>query len=120
MRVKNIRFIHDWENNSSIEDHEIDVLVELENGYNYVLTATTIKHIQSVMEKNEMRYYPSGYPVIIVKELTENIINETMVAFAEKDDGYWLELYHFAEDIKETMFYELDAELLTEQLSDEE
>jgi hypothetical protein len=50
------------------------------------------------------------HPIILVKQLTKPIIEETIKAYVEEDDGYWLKLYHFAGDIDPNLFKKLQAE----------
>ena len=128
MKIKNIRFLHDWGfidfENGNIdvfdpENSNIDVFVDVENGFTYVLTVATPKNMESLMEKEGLNYYGPGYPFLLVKTITEDIIKEAIYAHAE-DDGYWIKLYHFSTSIKETMFQELEAEQRKENEDDTE
>ena len=109
MLVKSINFPTYLEDITDIENSNIDVFVELENSYTYTVVVTTVKNIESLMDKEKMNYFEPGYPFIIVKKLTKDIIEETIKAYAENNDGYWLKLYHITatleiEDINEILF----------------
>ena len=109
MLVKSISFPTYLEDITDIENSNIDVFVELEDGYNYTVVVATAKNIESLMDKEKMNYFEPGYPFIIVKKLTKDIIEETLKAYAE-NDAYWLKLYHFAGKINKTVFNQLQAE----------
>jgi len=68
-----------------------------------------IKNIESLIDKEKMNYFEPGYPFIIVKKLTKEIISEAIEAYAS-DDAYWLKLYHFVGEINKTIFNKLQAE----------
>jgi hypothetical protein len=110
MLVKSISFPTYLEDITDIENSNIDVFVELEDGYTYTVVVATAKNIESLMDKEKMNYFEPGYPFIIVKKLTKDIIEETLKAYAENNDGYWLKLYHFAGKINKTVFNKLQAE----------
>jgi hypothetical protein len=64
------------------------------------------------MDKDKIDYNRPGYPFILVKKLTPEIIEQTIQAFAEENDGYWLKLYHFGGSlgiIDENTFDQLKA-----------
>ena len=64
------------------------------------------------MDKEKMEYYEPGYPFIIVNKLSQENIEEAVKAFAEKDGGYWLKVYHFGGwqgAIDESIFDQLKA-----------
>ena len=105
-----IRFPTYLEDVTDIATSNIDVFVELEDGYTYAVVVATAKNIEYLMNKEKMNYFEPGHPFIIVKELTKEIIEETLKAYAEHDDGYWLKLYHFADKIDKTVFNKLQAE----------
>ena len=113
MEVKKIVFKNDLKSFQGIENEKIHVVVEVKNGNQYIVVLATLRNMEYLMEKEKINYYPPGCPVIIVNELTEDAIYDAVIAYAEKNGGYWLKFYHFAEDIKKTMFDELKAELLT-------
>jgi hypothetical protein len=116
MKIKSISFINYGFDISEIQNRNIDVFVELTNGYRYVVTLATLESIQSLMQEEKKNYFGPCDLVIIVKTLTHEVIAETIMAFAyEKhgyilEEGYYLKLYHFANRIPETVFNQLQAE----------
>lgn len=109
MLIKSISFPTYLEDITDIENSNIDVFVELEDAYTYTVVVATAKNIESLMDKEKINYFQPGYPFIIVKKLTKNIITEAIEAYAS-DDAYWLKLYHFAGKINKTIFNTLQAE----------
>lgn len=110
MLVKSISFPTYLEDIMDIENSNIDVFVELEDGYTYTVVVATAKNLESLMYNEKMNYFEPGHPFIIVKKLTKDIIEETLKAYAENNDGYWLKLYHFAGKINKSVFNKLQAE----------
>ena len=111
MLVKKISFVRPnlLEEIPDIEDYNLDVFVELEDGYTYTVVIATAKNIESLMDKERMNYFEPGHPFIIVKKLTKEIISEAIQAYAS-DEAYWLKLYHFAGEIDTAVFNQLQAE----------
>ena len=109
MLIKNISFPTYLEDITDIENSNIDVFVELEDNYTYTVVVATSKNIKSLMDKEKMNYFEPGYPFIIVKKLTKEIITEAIEAYAS-DDAYWLKLYHFAGKIDTAVFNKLQTE----------
>ena len=61
------------------------------------------------MDKNKTDFFEPGYPFIIVRKLTKEIIEEAVKAYAE-NGAYQLKLYHFAGEIDTAVFNKLQAE----------
>jgi len=61
------------------------------------------------MEKEKKNFLGPSHPIIIVKKITKEIIEETMEAFVD-NNGYWLKLYHFSDQIDMSVFDKLQAE----------
>lgn len=91
MKVKEIRFI---DKIKDIYNDNVDVAIEMEDGYTYILTAATPQDLLEAV-KHENYIQPNAVN-IIVKELTEEIIAEAIQAYAENNQ-YWLKLYQFAD-----------------------
>ena len=108
MLIKSISFPTYLEDITDIENGNIDVFVESEDAYTYTVVVATAKNIESLMDKERMNYFGPGYPFIIVKKLTEEIISEASQAYAS-DERYWLKLYHFAGGVDTTVFNQLQA-----------
>jgi len=109
MLIKSIRFPTYLEDITDIANSNIDVFVELEDAYTSTVVVATAKNIESLMDKERMNYFEPGYPFIIVKKLTKEIISEAIEAYAS-DEAYWLKLYHFAGKIDTAVFNQLQAE----------
>ena len=109
MLIKSISFPTYLEDITDIENSNIDVFVELEDAYTYTVVVATAKNIESLMDKERTNYFEPGYPFIIVKKLTKEIISEAIQAYAS-DEAYWLKLYHFAGKVDTAVFNQLQAE----------
>jgi len=73
MLVKKIRFVTPLAL-ENIEDHNMDIFVELENGFTYVVVLATFKNIIWLMDKENMNFLD----FIIVKKMTQEIIQEAI------------------------------------------
>ena len=106
----------------------LDVFIVLEDAYcneefSYIVEITTPEYLSVIMKKSESNFVPPDYPCIIVSKLTDDIIKESIESFIEdRDDSYWLKLYHITtalkiEDVNEILYQkkqemiELDAEI---------
>lgn len=108
MRVKKISFPIPLTNIEDIYDDNIDVFVDLENGRSYTLIVGTYQNILSLLNQENSNFLPPGEPIIMVRKLTMEVIEEAIEAYAKHRDGYWLKFYHFASFIKPTMFDKLE------------
>ena len=69
--------------------------VDLENDDLYFIEITTPKFFYTLMEKYKSDFVPPRYPYIIVSKLTDEIIRAAIQEFInEKEDSFWLKLYH--------------------------
>ena len=112
IEIKKIRIPNGW-NDLDSERHSLDVFVDTEDGYTYILSVATTKHIEFLMNREKTNYYGPSYAFIVVKDLTKEIIEETINAYAKESGGYWLKMYHFAGNvayIDDSLFEELKAE----------
>lgn len=111
MLVKKISFVRPnlLEEIPDIEDYNLDVFVELEDGYTYTVVIATAKNIVSLMDKEKKDFSEPGDPFIIVRKLTKEIIEEAVKAYAE-NGAYWLKFYHFAGEVDTAVFNRLQAE----------
>jgi hypothetical protein len=117
MVIKSIKFPSYFE--ILEDDDNTEGFVEFEDGYIYTVVLATPKNIKYLMYLNKMNYFGVGYPTIILKSLTKDIIIEAIKAYADDKDGYWIKWYHFAGDIDTTVFDKLQAED-EQELFDEE
>lgn len=118
MVVKRIMCLTEWDDNAGIENGNVDILVELEDSYTYVVVVATVQNIEYLMNQQGIKYFSPGHPFLLVKDLTKEIVKQAIQVYAEKNDGYWLKFYHFAGDIDKTIFEELQAKRI-QKLRDE-
>lgn len=111
MKIKEISFVRPnlLEEIADIENYNVDVFVELEDGYTCTVVVGTAKNLEWLIEKEKKNFFGPSHPFIIVKKITKEIIEETIQAYAE-NNGYWLKLYHFASKIDMSVFDKLQAE----------
>lgn len=111
MLVKKISFIspNALEEIPDIEDYNLDVFVELEDGYTCTVVIATAKNIVSLMDQEKTNFLEAGEPFILVRKMTKEIIEEAVKAYAE-NDGYWLKFYHFGGQVDKAVFDRLQAE----------
>jgi len=95
LRINNIKYPTPLSSVKDIENDNIDVFVELEDGITYTVVVSTPKNLKWYMDKDEMDYIDPNPPLVMVRTLTENNIRKALESFAEKD-AYWLKLYHLA------------------------
>ena len=106
MTIKRIEFAHE------ITDpymDNLDVFVENENGYTYTIVVSTPGDLLDQMDQEKINFIMPASPKIIVKKLTEQIVREAIQAYAE-NDGYWLKLCQFGDDIDISVLNKLEAE----------
>ena len=99
MRVDSINFLGPIEDIDDIFDSNMDVSVNLENGRNYVLVVGTPKNLVRLMENEKSDFLSPGDPIVIVKKMTKEVVEEAIQAYAE-DDAYCLKFYAAHFDIK--------------------
>ena len=97
MKIINIKFPVYFSNINDIENDNIDVFVELEDGVTYTMVVSTPKNYYWYMDKEGFDYIPPSPPDIIVRSLTKENICKAIEAFAE-DDAYWMKLYFLSGD----------------------
>lgn len=109
MLVKSIEFSTYLEDVTDVENGNIDVFVELEDGSNHYIVVATPKNIEFLINKEEMNFLKPWYPFIIVNQLTEDVIEEAIKGYSE-EDGFWLKLYSLAGDISIEVLNKLQVE----------
>lgn len=95
MKVNKIEYPVPISQIKDIENDNIDVFIELEDGFRYSLVVSTPKNLIWYMDKEETNYINAGPPLIIVRALTEENIKKAIELYAAKD-AYWLKLYYLA------------------------
>ena len=99
MKVLTIDFFGPLEDIEDVFDYNMDVSVNLENGQNYVVVVGTPKNLLKLMENEKSDFLSPGDPIIIVKKMTKEVVEEAIRAYAE-DDGYYLKFYSAELDVK--------------------
>ncbi|AIQ58073.1 hypothetical protein [Paenibacillus borealis] len=99
MKIVNITFLTYLSSIKNIENDNIDVFVELEDGVTYTMVVATPQNYYWYMDKEGLDYVPPSPPDIIVRSLTEDNIRQAIGAFAE-DDAYWMKLYFLSGERK--------------------
>jgi hypothetical protein len=106
MKIKKIEFVEE------IKDpyvDNVDVFVENEDGYTYTIVVSTPGDLLDEMKQEKSNFVIPSSPKIIVKKLTHQIVTEAIQAYAE-DDGYWLKLCQFGDDIDISVLNKLEVE----------
>jgi len=99
MKVESITFLSDLKDVKEIFDYNMDVSVNLENGRNYVLVVGTPKNLLRLMENEKSDFLSPEDPIVIVKKMTKEVVEEAIKAYAE-DDAYCLKFYSADLDVK--------------------
>lgn len=95
MNIKNIKYPTPLTDVKDIENDNIDIFVETDDGMSYTFVVTTPKNYYWYMDKEGINYIPASPPDIIVRTLTEENIKEAVESYLD-DNGYWLKLYFLA------------------------
>ena len=106
MKLKRIEFAHE------ITDpymDNVDVFVENEDGYTYTIVVSTPGDLVDEMEQEKINFIRPAARKIIGKKLTERIVREAIEAYAE-NDGYWLKLCQFGDNIDISVLNKLEEE----------
>ena len=80
MRVESINFLSPIEDIDDIFDSNMDVSVNLENGRNYVVVVGTPKNLLRLMENEKSDFLSPGDPIVIVKKMTKEVVEEAIKA----------------------------------------
>ena len=106
MKIKEIRYPVAIASIDDIENDNIDVFVETDDGTVYTITVFTPNNYYWYMDKEGLNYMPASPPDIIVRILTEENIRNAIETYLE-NDGYWLKLYYLAG--KREGIFDIDA-----------
>lgn len=74
-------------------------MVKLDDGRDYIVSLATPKNLLTLMNNENRDFLSAGDPMIMVKKLTKEVIEDAIHSYAEKD-GYFLKLYAARFDIK--------------------
>ena len=105
MRIKKIDFINEI---TDPYNDSVDVGVEFKEGYSYTIVVRTPADLANEMLRENTNYVEPGTPMIIVKKLTEEIVNEAIQTYA-KSEGYWLKLCQFGDELDIDMLNKLNT-----------
>lgn len=92
MKIKQIDYPTSLSEVKDINNGNIDVFVETDDGMIYTFVVTTPNNYYWYMDKERLDYIPASSPDIIVRSLTEENIKKALETFLE-DEGYWLKVY---------------------------
>lgn len=95
MNIKSIKYAEPLSKIKDIENDNIDIFVEDDEGMVYTFVVTTPKNYCWFMDKEGIDYIPASSPNIIVRSLTEENIHKALETYLE-DDGYWFKLYYLS------------------------
>lgn len=104
--IKSIEFVDEI---TDVDNGNVDIFVTAENGYTYTIPVATPAYFLEEMDQEKTNFISPRTPAIIVKKLTQEIVEESVLAYAEYD-GYWLKLHQFADTIDISVLNKLEAE----------
>ena len=104
MQIKEIRFLHEIQD---LYNDSIDIGVIFKDGSSYTIIVRTPKDFDEEMLQEKTNFVQPDTPSIVVKKLTKEIITEAIEAYAQ-DDGYWLKLCQFGDQIDIDVLNKLD------------
>ena len=99
MKIASIDFLSPLEDIEDIFYSNIDVSVDLENGKNYVVVVGTPKNLLTLMENEKSNFLSPGDPIVIVKKMTKEVIEEAIQAYAE-NNAHYLKFYSMELDTR--------------------
>ena len=79
------------------------------DGSSFIVTVCTPQDFLEEMSQEKTNFIRPGLPMIIVKKLTKEIVQEAIEAYGESE-GYCLKLYHFADSVDMYVLNKLEAE----------
>ncbi len=95
MKITQIDFPTPLSEIEDVENGNIDVFVQLEDGMTYTLVISTPKNLLWYMDKENLNFIPASPPDIIVRSLTERNIRDALENYS-KGNAFWLKLYYLA------------------------
>ena len=99
MKVESITFLSDLKDVEDIFDDNMDVAVKLDDGHEYIVVVATPKNLLTLMNNEKSDFLSPGDPMIIVKKMTKEVIEQAIEVYAE-NNGYYLKFYAAHFDIK--------------------
>jgi hypothetical protein len=83
MEFESITFLSDLKDVEDIFDDNIDVAVKLDDGHEYIVVVATQKNLLTLMNNEKSDFLSPGDPMIIVRKLTKEVIEEAIQAYAD-------------------------------------
>ena len=99
MKVEIITFLSDLKDVKDIFDDNVDVAVKLDDGHEYIVVVATQKNLLTLMNNEKSDFLSPGDPMIIVRKLTKEVIEDAIQVYAE-NNRYYLKFYAAHFDIK--------------------
>jgi hypothetical protein len=97
-----------------IYNSNIEIFVRLKDGFTLTIIVGTPQNLEYLMKKDNVDFLRPGLPWIIVQKITKEIIQKAVKNYMDdKPDGYWLKLYHFANNIDIAEFDRLQTQETT-------
>jgi len=93
LKIKSVKLAHKV---SDLENDFVDVMIEDITGYGYTMVVTTPTNLLKVMNNNSVNFIKPEEPLVIVKRLTQQCIEEAINEYA-LNNGYWLKLHQSAD-----------------------
>ena len=117
MKIESITFLSDLKDVKDIFDANVDVAVKLDDGHEYIVVVATQKNLLTLMNNEKSDFLSPGDPMIIVRKLTKEVIEDAIQVYAE-NSGYYLKFYAAHFDIK-TLNVLKDRKVARSKLLDE-
>lgn len=112
MLIKTIRILDTIQD---VRNDCVDISIHSEDDFIYTICICTPKYLSQQMKDEKTNFINPNNLFIIVRELTSEIITETIEAYAE-DDAFWLKLNYFSRKIDMSVFDKLQAESIKESI----
>lgn len=95
MRVISISYPTPLSEIKDVDNDNVDVFVELENGMELTLVVATPKNLDWYINRNGDGFLEAGPPDIIVRSITHDNIRKAIESYSH-GNAYWLKLYYLA------------------------
>jgi hypothetical protein len=99
MKVESITFLSDLKDVEDIFDNNMDVAIKLDDGHESIVVVATQKNLLTLMNNEKSDFLSPGNPMIIVKKLIKEVVENAIQIYAE-NNGYYLKFYAAYFDIK--------------------
>jgi hypothetical protein len=113
-RIKRITILSDMKDTDPLDTNE-DISIELENGDIYHVVVPTPQNLYTLMDQEEQNFVPFGFPFIVVREITEDVLWEMEKELLE-DNRYYLKRYSFEPPIEVLDEYEKELRVHQREL----